>query len=128
MGALGAFAIDEESVVPIWIQVRRRIIYLIESGKFPEDMKLPSVRELSVDLGVNYNTVNKVYQDLERDGYTKTKRGLGTFVSPGRRVEEEGDGELNGMRESLVSFAVSRGLTPEEIVEAVRRHVAAYDE
>ena len=62
------FRINEKSVVPIWIQIRKRLVYLISSGKFERGERLPSVRELSVQLGVNYNTVNKVYQDLERDG------------------------------------------------------------
>ncbi|MBQ9954078.1 MAG: GntR family transcriptional regulator [Eggerthellaceae bacterium] len=129
MSVLGSFEVDEASVVPIWIQIRRRLIYLIESGKFSEDQKLPSVRELSVDLGVNYNTINKVYQDLERDGYTHTKRGLGTFVSAGKQVEQDdAAGELGGMIAGFVSFAMSQGLTSEEIIEAVRRHVDACDE
>lgn len=129
MGVLGSFEIDEVSVVPIWIQIRRRLIWMIESGRFAEDEKLPSVRELSVDLGVNYNTINKVYQDLERDGYTRTKRGLGTFVSPGKRVEVGvSEGELNGMIAGFVSFATSQGLTSDEIIDMVRRHVAVCDE
>lgn len=127
MGALGTFEIDEESVAPIWIQIRRRIIYLIESGQFAENTKIPSVRELSVDLGVNYNTVNKVYQDLERDGYTKTRRGLGTFVAPGKRVRSTEDGELQGMIASFVSLAVEKGMTADEIVEYVREYVDSYD-
>ena len=129
MSILGSFEIDEDSVVPIWIQIRRRLIYLIESGRFAEDAKLPSVRELSVDLGVNYNTINKVYQDLERDGYTRTKRGLGTFVSPGKCVKaDEAAGELAGMITSFVALATSQGMTSEEIIELVRHHVAACDE
>ena len=75
------FRINEKSVVPIWIQIRKRLVYLISAGKFERGEKLPSVRELSVELGVNYNTVNKVYQDLERDGYIYTQRGRGTFVT-----------------------------------------------
>lgn len=124
MGALGAFSIDESSCIPIWIQIRRRIVFLIESGGFEEDQKLPSVRELSVDLGVNYNTVNKVYQDLERDGYTKTRRGLGTYVSPGKRAKDEERSELDGMIEGVVQFALSQGVTAEELLEAVRENLA----
>lgn len=124
MGALGAFSIDESSCIPIWIQIRRRIVFMIESGGFEEDQKLPSVRELSVDLGVNYNTVNKVYQDLERDGYTRTKRGLGTYVSPGKKAKDEESNELDGMIESMVEFALSQGVTTEELLEAVRRNLA----
>lgn len=42
------FRINEKSVVPIWIQIRKRLVYLISSGKFERGERLPSVRELSV--------------------------------------------------------------------------------
>ena len=73
--------IDSDSGIPIWLQLRNRLIYLIVSEQFKVGEKLPTVRELAVDLGVNYNTVSKVYQDVERDGYIVSKRGKGTFVA-----------------------------------------------
>ena len=73
--------IDGESGIPIWLQLRNRLIYLIVSGAYQPGDKLPTVRELAVDLGVNYNTVSKVYQDIERDGYIVSKRGCGTYVA-----------------------------------------------
>ena len=79
------FRINEKSVVPIWIQIRKRLVYLISSGKFERGERLPSVRELSVQLGVNYNTVNKVYQDLERDG-TSTPNVAAEHTSPTSRT------------------------------------------
>ena len=46
-------------------------------------------------LGVNYNTINKVYQDLERDGFIFTKRGRGSFVADVSRVDYSADdGEM----------------------------------
>lgn len=73
--------IDPDSGIPLWLQLRNRLIYLIASGRFRPGDKLPTVRELAVELGVNYNTVSKVYQDIERDGYIVSKRGCGTFVA-----------------------------------------------
>ena len=61
--------IDEESGVPIWMQLRNRLVYLVVSGTFPAGAKLPTVRDLSSTLQVNYNTVSKVYRDIEKDGY-----------------------------------------------------------
>ena len=49
--------------------------------------KLPTVRDLSSFLSVNYNTVSKVYRDIEKDGYVITRRGKGTFVA---EVNSEG--------------------------------------
>ncbi len=73
--------IDESSGVPLWMQLRNRLVYLVVSGTFPPGMKLPTVRDLSSTLKVNYNTVSKVYRDIEKDGYVITRRGKGTFVA-----------------------------------------------
>ncbi|MBQ3386305.1 MAG: GntR family transcriptional regulator [Eggerthellaceae bacterium] len=73
--------IDETSGVPLWMQLRNRLTYLITSGAFPAGAQLPSVREMALDLNLNYNTVNKVFRDIERDGYVITRRGRGTFVA-----------------------------------------------
>jgi GntR family transcriptional regulator len=72
--------IDMQSSVPIWLQLRNRIIYLISSGAYKPGHKLPTVRELAIKLKINYNTVNKVYQSLLHDGYIMSHRGRGTFV------------------------------------------------
>lgn len=72
--------IDNDSGIPIWLQLRNRLIYLITSGAYATGDKLPTVREMAIELSINYNTVSKVYQDIERDGYIVSKRGKGTFV------------------------------------------------
>ena len=78
-------SIDQESGIPVWLQLRKRLIYLITSGHFSTGDQLPTVRKLAVQLGINFNTVSKVYQDIERDGYAVTRQGAGTFVSDGYR-------------------------------------------
>ena len=72
--------IDDDSGIPIWLQLRNRLIYLITSGYYATGDKLPTVREMAVDLGINYNTVSKVYMSLEQDGYIQSKRRQGAFV------------------------------------------------
>lgn len=122
--AMGTFQVDERSVVPIWIQIRKRIIYLITSGKYKADERLPSVRDLSVRLGVNYNTINKVYQDLERDGFIFTKRGKGTFVSDVSLIEySPDDGEMEALAADFVQNALGKGMEPEDIIDLVRTEI-----
>lgn len=75
------FEVDEDSGIPIWIQLRNRLTYLIDSGHYKEGDRLPTVRALAADINVNYHTVNKVYTSLEHDGYISSKRGRGAFVS-----------------------------------------------
>lgn len=77
---MALFELDEHSGIPIWIQLRNRLMYLIDSGYYATGDRLPTVRALAADLNVNYHTVNKVYTSLEHDGYISSKRGRGAFV------------------------------------------------
>jgi GntR family transcriptional regulator len=74
-------SLDNSSGIPLWLQLRNRLIYLITSGHFRKGDRLPTVRNLAVELGINFNTVSKVYRDIERDGYIASRQGAGTFVS-----------------------------------------------
>lgn len=125
MNELGVFHIDEASGVPLWIQIRKRLVFLITSGRFARGERLPSVRELSVNFGVNYNTVNKVYQDLERDGYIFTKRGLGTYVSETKDfASTDFDDEIVALAGKLVDTAVGKGMAIDDVMELVRDQFA----
>ena len=77
---MALFELDEHSGIPIWIQLRNRLMYLIDSGYYATGDRLPTVRALAADLNVNYHTGNKVYTSLEHDGYISSKRGRGAFV------------------------------------------------
>ena len=81
MNPLASFELDYNSGLPVWIQVKNRIAYLIGSGEYKAGDQLPTVRSLAVDLDISYNTVNRAYMDLEREGYISTRKGRGTFVA-----------------------------------------------
>lgn len=74
------FELDSESSVPIWLQLKNRFIYLITSGYYLPGDQLPTVRGLAADVEINYNTVSKVYQSLEEDGFIQSKHRQGAFV------------------------------------------------
>lgn len=76
-----SFAFDENSDLPLWVQLRNRMAYLITSGFYKPGDKLPTVRKYAADLRIAYNTVSKAYMGLERDGYVATVRGSGVFVN-----------------------------------------------
>lgn len=122
--AMGSFQVDERSGVPLWIQIRKRLVFLITPGKYERGERLPSVRELSVQLGVNYNTINKVYQDLERDGYIFTKRGRGTYVSDLKDVDLSAVGQdVEALAIDFVQQALAKGLTSEDIHDLVSEQI-----
>lgn len=115
---------DDNSDIPIWIQIRKRLVYLIRSGKLDENERLPSVRELSVQLGVNYNTINKVYQDLERDGFIFTRRGKGSYVAERTAYEAlDIDDEVEALATDLVGRAFEKGMEADDLVDLVREKI-----
>lgn len=124
MDAMGQFQVDDNSDIPIWIQIRKRLVYLIRSGKLDENERLPSVRELSVQLGVNYNTINEVYQDLERDGFIFTRRGKGSYVAERTAYEAlDIDDEVEALATDLVGRAFEKGMEADDLVDLVREKI-----
>jgi GntR family transcriptional regulator len=73
--------IDKNSRVPIYDQIKEQIKGLIHAGQIKTGDQLPTIRELSVALSVNFNTVALAYRDLANDGVIITERGRGTFVA-----------------------------------------------
>lgn len=80
--------LDKTSRVPIYDQIKEQIKGLIHSGKIKSGDQLPTMRELSVDLSVNFNTVAFAYRDLVNEGVIISERGRGTFVSSTPGEEE----------------------------------------
>ncbi len=73
--------IDKTSRVPIYDQIKEQIKGLIHAGAIKTGDQLPTIRELSVELSVNFNTVALAYRDLANEGVIITERGKGTFVA-----------------------------------------------
>ncbi len=73
--------IDKNSRVPIYDQIKEQIKGLIHAGQIKTGDQLPTIRELSVELSVNFNTVALSYRDLVNEGVIITERGKGTFVA-----------------------------------------------
>ena len=74
-------SIDTRSRVPIYTQLEKQIIKLINLGVYETDSPLPSVRSMACELGINPNTVAKAYKELEQQGVVYTVTGKGLFVS-----------------------------------------------
>lgn len=84
---------------PIYIQIMDYLKKKIISGQIAIGDKLDSVRELSIDLKVNPNTIQRAYQELEREGLVFTQRGLGTYVTEEEKVVKD-------LRDEIAHFLV----------------------
>lgn len=73
---------------PIYEQVKFSLRRLILSGAMQPEERLPSVRELSAQLAVNPNTVQRAYRELEAEGYIYSVAGKGSFVANDNQVDQ----------------------------------------
>lgn len=83
------FLLNLEGKISIYEQIRQQIARFIKLGVLKADDKLPSVRYLANDLGINPNTVLKAYQELEKQGFIYTIPKKGVFVAKDQSVNEE---------------------------------------
>jgi GntR family transcriptional regulator len=74
---------------PIYMQIADKINQKIVRKELKPGDKLPSVREMAIQAGVNPNTIQRTYSELERMAVVETKRGQGTFVVENEKVIEE---------------------------------------
>lgn len=74
--------IDYQDKRPIYEQITEKLQNLIVKGVLSENEKIPSVRNMAIELSINPNTIQRAYQELEREGYIYTVKGRGNFVSP----------------------------------------------
>ena len=123
------FTVHPNDPTPIYAQLERGIRAAIAQGKLAVGDRLPTVRQLAVDLKVNANTVAKVYAELERSGVLATQRGVGTFVlasppsppSPthpkAAAARRERERQLRPLVDRLLADASAIGVSLPEIVQ-----------
>lgn len=70
---------------PIYLQIVALVAERIASKQWPEDQRIPSVRDLGMELGVNPNTCIRAYELLTREGVIANSRGVGYSVCEGGR-------------------------------------------
>lgn len=107
---------------PIYIQIVEQMKVLIASGAYAPGEKIPAVRELAVEAGVNPNTMQKAMSELERDGFLHSERTSGRFVTENIEVIDEMKKTLS--REfvrDLFEKLDRLGMSKEEIIAAVEQ-------
>lgn len=85
------FNVDISSSTPIYIQLVDNVKEAVLKGLLEPGEKLPSVREMAKTMRLNPNTVQKAYQELERQKVTVTLRGKGTYISTDYRPRKDED-------------------------------------
>lgn len=114
--------LDTASGVPIYRQIIDWVKVAMANGQLPAGLQLPTVRQLAVDLNVNYNTVARAYLELERMGLVHTLRGKGTFIADREVPEDElvRSAKLRELVTEFLSKVADFGFSPADILTEVQ--------
>lgn len=105
---------------PIYSQLMRQLTVEIVSGGFSPGERLPSVRDMALEAGVNPNTIQRALTELERDGLVYSQRTAGRFVTEDKTMIETARAQL--AHENVAGFIenmVKLGYCSEEIIALI---------
>ena len=113
---------DFKNGEPIYQQIVRILRTQIASGGYPPGSRIPAVRELALEAGVNPNTMQKALAELERDGLLETMRTTGKFVTQDQeRISEIRSTLAADSIRILIGNLKSLGLTEDQILAALEQ-------
>ena len=112
--------VDLKSRKPIYEQIIESVKSSVVKGFMKPDEALPSVRQLSSELAINPNTIQKAYAELERQGIVYSVPGKGSFVSSDvGEVKEAHRNQITSQLKELARAARESGVTSEEVNEII---------
>lgn len=105
-----------ESTEPIYTQLIHQVIAGIAMEEFLPGERLPSVRSLAADIGINLHTVNKAYQQLKQEGFILIHRQRGVVVNPDGvpKADATYKATLRNTLHPLIAESVCRGIDEKE--------------
>ena len=114
--------LQDGSEIPVFKQIRNQSVMGISDGRLAPGEKLPTVRALAEEIGINSMTVSKAYQLLKQEGYIITDRRKGVRVKESieqtKGLTVESEQELA----RLISEAKVKGMTRDEFIEMVDKY------
>ena len=108
------FLLNLQSKIPINEQIQNQIRRFIENGILKPGDRLPSVRQLAVENGINPNTVARAYSELEKNGYVFNMPKKGVYVAEGATGQN---------RETMIEHALrelkEQGVTKKQLLDVI---------
>ena len=109
--------IDPSSHVPIYLQIADAVRAAVAAGVYRPGEVLPSLRAMAIQIQVNPNTVQRAYDELEREGLIYSQRGRGLFVAERGTASAQslaGDGVRRALDEAIRAGQVA-GMSAEQV-------------
>ncbi|MGB8453644.1 MAG: GntR family transcriptional regulator [Anaerocolumna sp.] len=111
--------IDYKDRRPIYEQILERFQTLILKGVLEPDSKLPSVRNLAMDLSVNPNTIQRAYAGLEQLGFVYSVKGKGSFIAANTQLIQCKKDEILEKGLKLAKEAKDLGITKDQFIKKI---------
>lgn len=120
--------LDFESKEPIYTQLQHQIIAGIARKEILPGERLPSVRSLAADIGINLHTVNKAYQQLKQRGFILIHRQRGVVVNPDgvSKADETYKIALKNTLHPLVAESICRGMDEKDFLRLCTKLFAEF--
>ena len=112
--------LDYQDSRPIYEQIVEKFRMLILSGAVEPSSKMPSVRQLAVELSINPNTIQRAYNELEGEGYIYSVPGKGSFAAANAAADSARRAELLTQVRELLSELRYLGVSQQELLNLVK--------
>lgn len=111
------------SDIPIYEQLKNEIIIGIAKKRLLPEERLPSVRQLASDIGINLHTVNKAYKQLEEEGFLKIHRQRGAIVHPngGPKADEQYKKSIRDTLRPIIASTMCHHINQDEFWAIVKQ-------
>lgn len=113
---------DFQANIPIYLQVVEKMKTQILNETLKAGDKLPSVRELALQEGINPNTIQRAYLELEREGFIRTERAVGKYVADNKElIERYKQSQINEIIHHFLQQMKDLGMNKEDIIMYLKK-------
>lgn len=111
--------ISNSTSKPIYEQITSQIKQMIMSGELKSGESIPSMRSLAKSLHISVITVQKAYEDLQKDGFIETTVGRGSFVRADNKeyIQEEKQREIESCLQKAIELSKENGISLSKLIE-----------
>lgn len=111
--------ISNSTSKPIYEQITSQIKQMIMSGELKSGESIPSMRSLAKSLHISVITVQKAYEDLQKDGFIETTVGRGSFVRADNKeyIQEEKQREIESCLQKAIELSKENGISLNKLIE-----------
>lgn len=114
--------ISNSTSKPIYEQITSQIKQMIMSGELKSGESIPSMRSLAKSLHISVITVQRAYEDLQKDGFIETTVGRGSFVSADNKefIQEEKQREIENHLQKAIELSKENGISLKKLIELLK--------